>query len=322
VITRFKPLLSAKVFSKDKATTEKNFAMVRYPALGSVKWDGWRMFEYGGRVLCRSMDPPRNKHTQQVMAEMFRDLRERTRLVGLDGEALGGNDPLARNAMQLSTSAFNTIESKPEFIFKVFDSYQFSEEPFEDRLCRVEDAVSKIQSDWPWVQLTPHWRIENATQALEDLARVELDGAEGIMGRDPKGRYKMGRSSMKEGILWALKPYADGECRILSVHEQMHNANEATVNSLGHTKRSGHKENLVPKDTFGYAICQGIDPAWEETFRIGMGPGLTDALRKEIWQNPEKYVGGILKYKYQAIGCVSRPRQPKWMGMRAEEDMS
>jgi DNA ligase-1 len=326
---KFQPLLSAKVFVKKKEDTQKNLDILQArfesdaSALVSIKWDGWRMFEHNGQVLCRSMDPPKNKHTQRVMAEMFRDLRERTKLCGLDGEAIGGADPFARNAMQLSTSAFNTHDSTPEFLFMAFDSYQFSEEPFEQRLQRVGEAVSKVQSDWPWLRVADHSHVhamDDLTAAL-DYAESVL-GAEGLMGRDPQGKYKLGRSTMKDGILWALKPYADGECVVESIHEMMSNQNEASVDSRGYTKRSGHKENMVPKGTFGYAICRGTDPVWPETFRIGMGPGLNDAMRAWIWANPDEVVGQTLKYKYQAIGCVDRPRQPKWMGLRGKEDMS
>lgn len=318
---KFQPLLSAKVFSKDKETTEKHLGMLKFPAECSVKWDGWRMFEYNGEVLCRSMDPPKNKFVQKVMREFFADLKATTGLVGVDGEMIGGNNPMARNAMQLSTSAFNTHDSEPEWVYQVFDTYQFTGRPFTERLKILQDAVEKMRANWPWLHYTHHQTVTNMEDLMAMLATVEADGGEGVMGRDPNGIYKLGRSTMRDGILWALKPYADGECRILSLHEMMSNQNEATINSLGNTQRSGHKENMVPKGTFGYAICEGLDPVWPETFRIGMGPGLNDKLRAHIWANPEEYVNGVLKYKYQAIGCVDRPRQPKWMGLRGKADL-
>ena len=327
MIRKFQPLLSSKVFVKKHEDTEKNMQALRRrfelgnSALVSVKWDGWRMFEYNGQVLCRSMDPPKNFHVQKVMAEFFRDLKERTGLVGLDGEAIGGTNSFARNAMQASTSAFNTIDSKPEWQYHVFDSYQYPDRAFEIRLEAVRNAVEIMKGDWPWLHYTEHKEFRDLDAIMEHLTEIEALGGEGVMGRDPKGRYKLGRSTMKDGILWALKPYADGECIIESVHEMMSNQNEATVDSRGYTKRSGHQENMVPKGTFGYAICRGVDPVWPKTFRIGMGPGLDDKLRAHIWANKEKYVGAPLKYKYQAVGCVERPRQPKWMGIRGKSDM-
>jgi DNA ligase-1 len=319
---QFKPLLSAKIFTKLPEDTAKNMEILRKrlenggSALVSIKWDGWRMFEYNGKLMNRSMKPPKNLFAQKTFAEMFRDMRERTGLVGIDGEAIGGTNPMARNAMQNTTSAFGTIDSQPEWTYQVFDSYQFPQKPFLERLYSVQNAVEKLKGDWPWLQFTTHGQFYELDSIMEYLETIEAQDGEGVMGRDPMGQYKMGRSSMKDGILWALKPYADGDCTILSIHEMMSNQNEATINELGHTARSSHQENMVPKGTFGYAICS--DPEWEKTFRIGMGPGLNDALRLEIWANAEKYVGKKLKYKYQAVGCVDRPRQPKWMGMLEE----
>jgi hypothetical protein len=324
---RFQPLLSAKVFVKKAEDTEKNMEILRKrispesPASVSIKWDGWRMFEYNGAVLCRSMDPPRNPYVQEVFAEMFRDLKEQTGLVGLDGEAIGGDDPMAKNAMQASSSRFNRDRTVVNWTFQAFDSYQFADKPFTERLERVGEAVAKMQSNWPWLQFTEHKLLGDVESIMEWLAELEAMGAEGVMGRDPAGRYKLGRSTMKDGILWALKPYADGDCIIESLHEMMSNQNEATLDSRGYTKRPGGQAGMVPKGTFGYAICRGIDPVWPQTFRIGMGPGLDDKLRAHIWANKEKYVGAPLKYKYQAVGCVERPRQPKWMGIRGKSDM-
>lgn len=324
---RFQPLLSAKVFVKKPEDTKKNVDMLQAritpenPAAVSIKWDGWRMFEYNGELRCRSMDPPRNPFVQKVFAEMFRELKERTGLVGIDGEAIGGKEPMAHNAMQASTSAFNCDYKESEWTFHAFDSYQFADRPFTERLDRVWTAVDLIQNNWPWLRFTEHKLLGSFEEISAWLSELEALGAEGVMGRDPKGRYKLGRSTMKDGILWALKPYADGECVIEEVREMMHNANEATLDSRGYMKRLGGKAGLVPKGTMGKVICRGLDPVWPETFSIGMGPGLDDNLRAHIWKYPERYIGQVLKYKYQAVGCVERPRQPKWMGIRGKADM-
>ena len=324
---KFQPLLSSKVFVKKKEDTEKNMKILDAritpdnPALISIKWDGWRMFENDGRVLCRSMDPPRNEYVRKIFAEMFRDMKERTGMRCIDGEAIGGSNPMAHNAMQASTSAFNCDYKVTDWTFHVFDTYMDPMMPFEQRLDLVSEAVDKMKGDWPWLFFTEHRYMQNIEEIMQYLNHVESLGGEGVMGRDPKGIYKLGRSTMRDGILWALKPYADGECVIEEVHEMMSNQNEATTDSRGYMKRSGGKAGMVPKDTMGYVVCRGLDPKWPETFRIGMGPGLDDGLRKHIWLNKEKYIGQTLKYKYQAVGCVERPRQPKWMGLRGKADM-
>jgi DNA ligase-1 len=268
-------------------------------------------------MLCRSLKPPKSKLTQVMMRDLFRAAKS-TGFTGPDGEAMAG-DIYASNVMQNSSSMFNSFDKMEPFTYMLFDSYQHADWPFQKRLDYVQMAVERLQPEFPWLQFTEHRMIHNMEELMAFLAEVEQMGGEGVMGRDPNGIYKMGRSSMKDGILWALKPYADGECVIESIHEMMQNTNEATINELGHTARSGHKAGMVGKGTFGYAVCRS--PDWPETFRIGMGPGLNDALRAYIWAHPEEFVGATLKYKYQAIGCVDRPRQPKWMGIRGPEDL-
>ena len=53
---QFKPLLSAKVFVKKPEDTAKNMAILEKhieasPPEVSIKWDGFRMFEYGGGFI-------------------------------------------------------------------------------------------------------------------------------------------------------------------------------------------------------------------------------------------------------------------------------
>ncbi len=43
--------------------------------------------------------------------------------------------------------------------------------------------------------------------------------------------------------------------------------------------------------------------------------------RKEVWENKEKYIGKILKYKSQKSGEKDKPRFPTFIGFRNEKDM-
>jgi DNA ligase-1 len=315
-------MASAKVFAGKPEQTEANLAIlakhVSDGVLASVKYDGWRMFEYNGGVLCRSMKPPKNRHTQKVLAEVFAAAAGYG-FKGLDAENVVG-DEYHPNCMQNCSSAFNTYEGEPEFTFNVFDCYQFSDTPFEERLGRAAEAVAKLEGNFPFVKLVEHKLITNFDELMAFLDAEVAKGGEGIMGRSRGGKYKFGRSTMKEGWLWALKPYVDDEAQIIGFEEELENQNEQTTNERGYSQRSGHKENLVPKGRLGRFIC--LSSKFGETFSVGAGVGLTHELRQQVWDNREAYLYKFLKYKYQAVGIKDRPRQPKFMGFRDPIDMA
>jgi DNA ligase-1 len=294
---RWEPGLSAKVYVGTKEKTQQNLDLIQFPALVSTKWDGWRMFEKDGEATCRSMDPPKNRYVQKRLREFYAAAAA-LGIRNLDGEIMVG-DPYSKNVMQATTSGVGSYEGEPDFVYYLFDTYQHPEDIFTDRLSVVRQIVERLEGKFPFIRYTDHVLVHNMEQLMEKLRKVVEAGGEGVMGRKPDGPYHHGRPSMKSNILWALKPYVDDDQR--------------------YVQASGHKENLVGKGTFGKAICRS--PRFKETFSVGAGVGLTAALRKYIWKHPEEFVGGTLKYKYQEIGVKDRPRQPKWMGMKAKEDM-
>jgi DNA ligase-1 len=141
-------------------------------------------------------------------------------------------------------------------------------------------------------------------------------GAEGVMIRSPNGRYKQGRSTLKEQILLKKKVFSDSEFTVVGFKEKMHNANEAKVNELGHTSRSTHKENLIPASTLGAIVVHS-----DEFGTFDVGTGFDDKLRKEIWENKDQWVGALVKVKYfKTDNADYQIRFPVYLGRRMEED--
>lgn len=317
--TKFDAMASAKIFSGKPENTPKNLALIKYPALVSLKYDGWRMFEYNGEVSNRSLNPPKNVNVQAKFRELFK-AAALLGVYGLDGEAVAG-DPYHPNCMQACTSCFSTINGHTDFTWHVFDSYQHREKPF---LWRLEYATSVVrvlrENGFDWVHPVEHKLVHNQEELFSYYDDLIAKGAEGVMGRDPNGPYKYGRSTMKESWLWALKPYVDDEAVIVGFEEMLENQNELTTNERGYASRAGHAENMVPKGTLGKFVCRSAKFA--QTFSVGMGVGLTFELRDKVWANQEAYLGRVLKYKYQEVGVLDRPRQPKFMGFRALEDLA
>lgn len=278
----------------------------KLPVLVSPKLDGIRCIKLKGKVLTRSFKDIPNEYIRNYLQTYAPD--------GLDGEIVTYTGE--------KLDEFNVIQSKvmsedgePNFIFAVFD-YVTGElnEAFSERFSGLQ-----MVSD-PKIMTVKHTLV-NTVEELKTLeAEYVAAGYEGIMLRDPNGRYKCGRSTLKEGILLKYKRFEDSEAEILEINEQLTNIGERGTNELGKTKRSYKKADMAPAGTMGEFKVR--DLYTKQEFGIGTGEGLTKELRQELWNNKDKYIGKIVKYKYQGCGQKDLPRFPSFQGFRDPRDMS
>jgi len=294
-MTITKPMLAAKI---------KTLKDIKFPVIVSPKLDGIRCLRINGKALSRSFKPIANKHINKLISENLVD--------GMDGEVLSGT------TFQDCSSAVMSHKGEPKFIFHAFD-YVSSDiaMPYWERVFELDNIVEKL--NLPWLVAVPHYVVSglNEFNYYEQLFLEQ--GYEGIIVRDPEGPYKCGRSTLKQGWLLKMKSESDSEAQVLGFEEMMHNENEKETNELGHSKRSASKEGKVPANTLGKFLCRDIKSGVE--FAIGTGQGLTLELRQEIWNNQSKYVGKLIKYRYQDVGVKEKPRCPSFLGFRSKDDM-
>lgn len=316
---RFEPLLSSKLFDDRPEFFAANVAKLRFPLLGSPKYDGWRLFEFGGKPTTRSLIPPKNYSAVRRMSEMYAAAAD-LGIRGLDGEGIVGSIT-SPNAMQATTSGLGSYAGEPDITYLIFDSYQRSQAPYQEREQEIREKLDdSFWSEFGWARMVDQTTLHNWEDALAYEAGCVSAGLEGIMLRKPDAHYKMGRSTLNDGIiLTALKRFVDDEAEILEVREQLRNDNPAEEDAYGRTKRSSHQENLVGKGSMGSVLCRSRK--FDETFSVGYGKGLNDALRAWLWEHRSEIPGRMLTYSYQETGCVDRPRHPRWKALRAREDM-
>lgn len=287
-----KPMLSAAL--DDPAT-------VRYPVLCSPKLDGIRCLMNGRSPLTRNGKHVPNKHIREYLY--------RLNLPPFDGELIVG-DPKAPDCYRNTNSGVMSHEGEPDWTFWVFDL--ITDGPFEYRLAEAKKLVRKIGDKR--VRIVPHVSIDGPEALLEYEKNHLIAGYEGVMGRSIGGTYKQGRSTLREGSLWKLKRFTDGEARVVGFDEQMQNTNEAKRGLFGKLERSSHKEGKVPKGTLG--ALKVVDTQTGTDFDIGTG--FTDAERAEIWANRDAWLGRVVKYKSLAVGVKERPRHPVYLGERKD----
>lgn len=287
------------------AETCEDLASLKFPVLATPKLDGIRCLVIGGKALSRKFKEIPNRYIQKLVSQLPE---------GLDGELmLRWRMDEGYPTFQKVTSAVMSEDGEPEFVYNVFDyvknglAYPYSARMNDLRALVLPEFVEKILPE----------SIGNLQQLEAYEAAALANGYEGVMVRSYESPYKCGRSTVREGYLLKIKRFKDSEATIIGFTPRMHNTNEATVDELGHTKRSSAKVGLVATAYLG--TLKVVDVKSGVEFEIGTG--FDDAMRKNIWENKMEYLGRTVKYKSQEIGTKDKPRFPVFLGFRDERDM-
>jgi len=281
--------------------------------LTSPKIDGIRCLCHDtlGTVSRKLLEIP-NWHVRSILDRFPR---------GLDGELITFTGD--------KMDDFNTVQGKimsedgvPDFKLCVFDDFTNPDDPFSQRLLRAQERCQSLTEGYygKSVLFLKHKPLKGlATLIAEAQYFLEVHGLEGVMGRHPQSPYKYGRSTAKECFLFKVKPMDRSEGRISGFFEQMANANEATENELGMTKRSSHKAGKIPKGTLG-----GFFIEWSggPNFKLATMKDITAAKRQEIWDNRPDYMHKIVSFDHQGVGTNGKPRIASFKGFRHPNDMS
>lgn len=280
---------------KPLLATKAEFDKIQYPVLATPKLDGIRCLMVDGVAMSRSMKPIPNQYVQEQLKGLH----------GLDGELMVNGD-------------FNQVQSgimkktgEPDFTFHVFDNWSLDY----GYPLRLEDTEWYCTNQRVKV-LHPVTIKDEAQLTLYLDGCLEL-GYEGVMIRQPNSKYKFGRSTVKQGILLKIKKFFDDEADLIEIIEAQHNLNEQDYDELGYSKRSSCKENLVPAGTAGSMVVKWND----KEFRVGFGPGFTDSVKQELWDNREEFIGELVKFSYQELSKDGIPRFGKMLEIRHPDDL-
>ena len=278
---------------------------IQFPCYVSRKLDGIRLVKHEGRAKTKSLKSLPNKHiTKFVEAH----LPER-----IDCEIICGA-PNLETTYNTTFRGAMTIEGEPEFTLYVFDYADDTAGYCHERIKRVEELCKGI----PNVVVVEQILVHTMEQLEELYDQFLAEGYEGLIARTLTGTYKYGKCTPKEAIQFKVKPHADKDCLILSVHEGSTNNNPAFINELGGTSRSTDASGLVPSGMLGYFLAQDVESG--ETFRLAPGKLKHDE-RIEILKNAAKYVGKFAKYRSMDYGVKDKPRHGRWYQWRHEADV-
>lgn len=289
---------------KPMLAAQADLAKLKYPIIASPKLDGVRCLIIDGVAVSRNLKPIPNSFVQRLFG--------RAELNGLDGELIVGED-CGPGVFQRTTSGVMSEDGEPAVWFHVFDDFRWGGDPFKERFKAAKKRVkASIKTE-----MVDHINIMNEEALLKHESLMLAEGYEGIMIRDPNGKYKQGRSTVNEGGLLKLKRFIDSEAEVIDFAPLMHNANEVKTNELGQKERSSHKAGKVALELLGSLSVRDLKSGVE----FELGTGFDHDQRRLLWVGRKQLKGRLVKYKSQPVGVKEKPRFPVFLGFRDRRDL-
>lgn len=296
-----RPMLAGTTKNIEKVFSGEQFLL-------SYKYDGIRCIIKDGIPISRSGKVFRNKYIQKIAKEMPNDYI-------FDGELFIGNgtDSFSNNTSGIMT----TNKELPDIVYMIFD---IAHE--DNAMSRYNRIISKMDFYPKWCSIAPKVLTNSFSVYLAFYEVAMKKGYEGVMIQLADGKYKNGRSTLKEKYLIKTKEINDEEAIVIGFTELTKNLNESKKDELGYSKKSSAKDSIIKQNSLGSLICVTKDSKiFEDGIEFKIGTGFTEKMRKEIWENRDSYVGKIVKYSSLSIGVKDAPRNPSFIGFRDPDDM-
>lgn len=286
---------------------------ISFPCMASFKLDGIRSPIISGQAMSRKLLPLPNQHYQAWVHE------HRGQLEGIDCEVISGS-PTAEGVFHRTQSAIMSGDGQPEFKIYVFDAFAPGMTlDASTRYAALQNWYAGLSDTLQQRVVLLEQRLIHNIEELQAYMYLAMDsGYEGLILKSPKGQYKTGRSTVKEGTLLKWKVFVYEDCRILSVIQGKTNQNVKTKDALGHSKRSTAKAGMVLVNSVGGFKVQDVKSG--EIFDCGAGLLTADELR-ELWVAKDTLVGRLFTYKSQPYGVLKKPRFPGFHGWKSIMDM-
>lgn len=284
---------------------------ISFPAYVSPKLDGVRCICKDGEVLSRTLEIIPNHHIRKTLSDKFKQLQAN---FILDGELVVYDENNNILPYYECESQIMSEEGIPDFRYFAFDIFvkEFPKLMFSERVKYLNNYHKNNYID----DIVIYEKIshdEDLQYFYDDYLKL---GHEGLMYRNPEGRYKFGRSTSKEAFLVKFKPRETSEAVIVGKYPLMKNISESKLNELGYKKKSLKKVDRIAQEKLGGFHLEDL----YSKVKFKIGTGFTDLMRQEFWQD-ESLIGKIVHYESDVCGVKNKPRNPSFKGFRKSNDL-
>jgi DNA ligase-1 len=292
---------------------EIDLSTLKYPLLASKKLDGIRCLIYKGQILSRSLKQIQNKQLRARL-ESLRLFSEKMDLI-FDGEIYSPYLTFQQITHFVMTQDLGN-EKLPEHIkfycFDLIDNGMLTDCYFEARLDQAHEYIKKFS----FAETVKHHVVNNEEEVNKLFEFALNDMCDGLILRDPKGKYKFGRGTVKEGLIYKVKPFRTFDSKIKGVIQATKVRKDAkkTINELGRSVTSKKKNDrvLIEKASAFSVEYEG------KPLKVVLA--CSDKEKEAIWASKEKYIGKWIEYKGMLVGAKDVPRHPVFLRFRIDKD--
>lgn len=283
---------------------------LKYPLIASYKLDGIRCVFREGKMLSCSLTPFANVQ----LCKRFQSLTNYSNKTGrlLDGELLAKSLPFNELSGLIRALDRPIPDDLFFYMFDAVEDDQFSE-PFTDRIKRVDTHAPQLPNLIKPVQQRIVTTIEETKQFYQEALAW---GCDGLILRSFNGKYKTGRGTLKEGLIFKHKPYRTFDAKIIDVIQATTvdpNA-EKSVDNLGYSETSKKKGDRIPIES----ACDFV-VLHEGVKELKVVIAMTDVEKAEVWKNKQSYIGRWIEYKGMLVGSKDLPRHPVFLRFRDDK---
>ncbi len=316
-MSKFKPMLAPN--------ETVNLDEVNYPILVSYKLDGIRCIFKDGELLTRSLKQLQNKQLREKLQPLADYSKEHN--VILDGEIYSPKLTFQEITRFVMTQDFEDAKSVkkhgevlkiPEHLkFYAFDCVNQDNltEEFIDRIDTLQDIANTDEFEGIFVHLDQD-KLESKQEVETYFEHALGEGYEGLILKSFEGKYKCGRGTIKEGLIFKVKPFETFDAVILGIEQatKVDPKAERKINELGRSvtsKKKGDRICIEKASTFQ------VEYEGEFVFPV---LAMTDIEKEEVWKNQEDYIGKVFEYKGMLVGAKDVPRHPVFVRFREDKD--
>ena len=280
-----------------------NLETIPYPQMASYKFDGIRCIFKDGQMYTRSLKQVPNIKLHERFSLLKKYSVDND--VILDGELWCRSVPF--NELSGIVRQFD-CKLPDDLFFYCFD-YIKNEKYEEEFITRVTRYMDLHIHDFIWIRAVDQWEIDNA-DATESLFNRALDeGFEGLILRNPKGYYKTGRATVKENLMYKVKPFETFDAMVTGVIQatEVNEGAEKKTNELGRSvtsKKQGDR-HLIEKASAFEVEYNG------KSLKVTLA--MTDEEKEAVWKTWTNYIGKTIEYKGMLVGAKDLPRHPVFL---------
>jgi DNA ligase-1 len=271
---------------------------LQYPLLASFKLDGIRCIFKDGEMLSRSLKQIPNVQLHRRFADIKKWSAENPGHI-LDGEIYAHG----LTFQEITSVVMSDDKEVPDgFWFYCFDYVTDPAVPFAKRNAEIKQFENKFFA----IAVLQQHEVKAADGVMYGFYAAEKQGYEGLILKNPNGRYKFGRATVKENLMYKVKPFVEKSAIIKDVQQATvaREGSERKINELGQSKTSMKKDDRVPIERAAAFIVD-----WNGR-ELAVTIAATNEEKDKIWATRAEYVGKELCFKAMDVGAKDLPRHP------------